>query len=145
MKNIIIIIIEIIKKNPQAFTFMIIFAIVLLLVIIIEIAKKIIPQKWINAFSVLIMKIAEKYISTNGNYKMDFCIACIKYIFSKINIIVKIETPTDKEIQDYLQNIFNKYSEEINAVKNIVSGRTKNSVEKVIKEITETQENEKAN
>ena len=74
---------------------------------------------FITSFAVLIMKFAEKYISQNGNTKMEFCVNCIIYIYKIVNKYYKINIPTKETIQEYLQFIFNEFKIDINAVKNI--------------------------
>lgn len=90
--------------------------------------------KIIKIITVILMEIAEKYISKIGKTKMQFVVNILDYIFENISKTLKTKRPSINEIRVEAQKIFDYYKNDIEKIKTIVKdeeSKTTNVVEEL--------------
>ena len=101
-------------------------------------------NKIIKIITIILMEIAEKYISKIGNTKMQFVINILDYIFENISKTLKIKRPSINEIKVEAQKIFDYYKNDIEKIKTMVKdeeSETKNIAEELTQIDIEKDEN----
>lgn len=90
--------------------------------------------KIIKIITIILMEIAEKYISKIGKTKMQFVVNILDYIFENISKTLKTKRPSINEIRVEAQKIFDYYKNDIEKIKTIVKdeeSKTTNVVEEL--------------
>ena len=103
-------------------------------------------NKTFKIVTIILMEIAEKYISKIGKTKMQFVVNILDYIFKNISTTLKIKRPSINEIRVEAQKIFDYYKKDIEKIKTIVKDE-ENETKSVIEELTQIdiEKDEKAN
>lgn len=103
-------------------------------------------NKTFKIITIILMEIAEKYISKIGKTKMQFVVNILDYIFENISTTLKTKRPSINEIRVEAQKIFDFYKNDIEKIKTIVKDE-ESEAKSVVEELTQIdiKKNEKAN
>ena len=109
---------------------------VLMMVIIMILGLLISKNQWLAAVVKILIRIAEKYINADGKVKMNFVTKVVLCIYNMIFKRFKLVIPSENEIQNYCQRIYDEISEQVNKIKALNITTTNAEVNKIIKDIT---------
>ena len=109
---------------------------VLMMVIIMILGLLISKNQWLAAVVKILIRIAEKYINADGKVKMNFVTKVVLCIYNMIFKRFKLVIPSENEIQNYCQRIYDEISEQVNKIKALNITTTNAVVNKIIKDIT---------
>ncbi len=111
-------------------------------VIIIMLCGIIITKnQWLAAFVQVLIKLAEKYINADGAIKMNFVTKMVLYLYQLIFKSLKLAIPSEDEIKEYCQKIYDTIQDQVNKIKSLHTKTTNATVNKIITEITEDKSN----